>query len=223
VKYQESGISRATIAETWEASIQHLLTRTESPIVDTDTGGATIEAENILLRVSEPLREPRISGRYVDPELIEGYGGLFTRPPKRSPDDAVTVADRIYAWPTTSGKALDQFQKVVRELKSNPTSRRALIQIWNPESDLNSKSGGVPSGHCYFYLAVREGLLNITANSRSIDAWIGELPNLLTLAKLQQEVAKRLSLQVGSLAHFVMSYHIYLRDIPDAMRAFGAR
>lgn len=175
----------------------------------------------MILRVAEPTREPRLSDRYVDPDLIEGFGSLFEKRKGKRPDEAITIADRIYAWPTAAGRSLDQFQKVVAELRANPTSRRAIIEIWNPDQDLNSKSGGVPSGHCYFYFVVRDGYLNLTANSRSVDAWIGEPPNLLTLAKLQQEIARRLTVECGTLTRFIMSYHIYLRDIPEAAKAFG--
>lgn len=196
-----------------------LLGLRDSAVVDTDTGGATIEVENTTLRIAQPLREPRLSDRYVDPELVDGFGNLFTKRSRSADNEAITVADRIYAWPTIRGRGLDQFQKVVNELRANPTSRRAIIQIWNPDQDL--KSGGVPSGHCYFYFSIREGRLNLTANSRSVDAWIGEPPNLLTLAKLQQDIAARLGVESGILTRFIMSYHMYLRDIPEASRAFG--
>lgn len=151
-------VANTTLAETWEASIRFLLKQREMPIVDTDTGGATIEVEDMILRVSEPGREPRLSDRYVDPDLVDGFGDLFKKRKPQGPTDAATVADRIYAWSTSTGRNIDQFQKVVAELKANPASRRAIIQIWNPEQDLDSKSGGVPSGYCYFYFASRRSI-----------------------------------------------------------------
>lgn len=134
----------------------------------------------------------------------------------------LTVADRIYAWPTSSGKSLDQMRRAVSELRANPTSRRAIIQIWDPQFDLATKPRATPSGHCFFYFSIRDSALNLTVTSRSIDAWNGALPNMLTLVAVQQEVADRLNLPVGSYSHFIISYHIYVRDIPNAVSAFQA-
>lgn len=210
-----------TIASVWEDSIRQLLSMREAPIIDTDTGGATIEAQNAVLHVRNPLSEPRISDRYVDQQLLDGYWRFFVRPPKDRRDGSVTVADRMYAWPSATGKTIDQVSRVVSELKSNPNSRRAIIQVWNPASDVGGKPSEVPSGHCYFYFAIRDGALNLTVNSRSVDAWVGEHPNLLASAKLQQAIARRLALPVGSNSHVVMSYHMYVRDLPTAAMAFG--
>ncbi|MGH8604599.1 MAG: thymidylate synthase, partial [Gammaproteobacteria bacterium] len=204
----QKAVTGYSAAETWEKSIELLLSSRDSPIVDTDTGGATIELESLLLEVLNPLAEPRVSDRFITPQLIDGYQGVFIAPGRHRPQDTLTIADRIYAWPT-AGKNLDQVRRIVAELKSNPTSRRAIVQIWNPELDLPSTtSKGAPSGHCFFYFSIRNEVLNLTVSSRSVDAWNGSLPNILALTNLQQEVARRLKIPVGVFRQFIISYHI---------------
>jgi thymidylate synthase len=43
---------------------------------------------------------------------------------------------------------------------------------------------------------------------------------MLTLVALQQDVATRLDVKIGTYSHFVMSYHLYVRDILAAAAAF---
>jgi hypothetical protein len=216
----DGAITGGTIAEVWEASMRLLLSQRGAAVIDTDTGGGTIEFEGVVLRVRDPAGEPRISDRYVDPQLIADYGGFFSRPQHSRPAEITTVADRLFAWPTASGRKLDQIRRVVAELKENPNSRRAVAQIWNPERDLPQGAVQSPSGHCHLYFSVREEALNLTVSSRSVDAWNGELANMLVLAGLQRRVADRLKLPIGLFVHFVASYHLYIRDLPSAVAAF---
>lgn len=213
-------VTSGDIASTWEDSIRLLLRERDSGIVDSDTGGATIELEGVVLRALNPLAEPAISDRYVDPQLIADYGSLFSRPGQNRPLEVTTVADRLYAWPTRTGKKLDQLRKVITELRENPNSRRAIAQVWNPEDDLPGGSTQSPSGHCSLYFAIRDKALNLAVNSRSVDAWNGELPNMLALVGLQRRIAERLQVPVGRFTHFIASYHLYLRDLPGALAAF---
>jgi hypothetical protein len=216
----DGAVSGGTIAEVWEDSMRLLLRQRGAAVIDTDTGGGTMEFEGLVLRVRNPAAEPRISDRYVDPQLIADYGGLFSRPRRGRPTEITTVADRLFAWPAANGRKLDQIRRIVTELKDNPNSRRAVAQIWHPERDLPAGAAQSPSGHCHLYFSVREEALNLTVSSRSVDAWNGELPNLLALVGLQQRVADRLQLPLGLFVHFVASYHLYIRDLPSALAAF---
>lgn len=201
-----------------------LLESTDLPVTDTSTAGPTLELDSVLLRILEPWAEPLVSERCAAPDLVRDYATLLTRPGKRRPEEVLTLADRIYAYPdggTTKG--IDQLGKVVAQLRKNPLSRRAIVQIWHPAADLSSDVTATPAGHCLIHFTIRETLLNMTVWSRSIDAWNGALPNFVAFSGLQEYVGKRLATPVGSYTHFVSSYHMYLRDIPAALDAFADR
>jgi thymidylate synthase len=51
---------------------------------------------------------------------------------------------------------------------------------------------------------------------RSNDAWGQALDDIYHLIKIQEKVAKELSIPVGVYTHFAMSYHIYVTDLIKA-------
>ena len=168
------------------------------------------------MRISEPQTEPRISPAFVDPSLVEGYIDVVRR---RSSSSAgiKTLGDRIHAYQCgNKGRGIDQFRRVVEELKRDPGSRRAIIQLWDPATDLAVRSLSSPASHCFLQFTVRDDLLNLAAFSRSIDAWHGAVPNMLGFISLQERLADRLHLDTGWYSHVVVSYHIYLQHIPLA-------
>ncbi len=215
-------VTGETIADVWEQSLRALLS-IESPIfVDSLVGGPSIEARAAMLRVKQPTLEPRVSDAYVDPELIESYSDLLVPRTLANADDAVrTIADRIYRFPTSSSDTLDQYASALKELRRDPQSRRAIIQIWDPPVDLSADGRASPSGHCFLQFLARDGVLDLAAASRSVDAWLGAVPNMLAFVGLQEKAAARLKLKVGSYSHMIVSYHIYVRDIPLASNALS--
>jgi thymidylate synthase len=189
-------------------------------VVDSVVGGPSIEAPVVTLRVAEPLTEPQISSAFVDPSLIETYATVLRRSP---PDSSLTtLGDRIYTYQCGgSGRRIDQFRRVVDELKRDRSSRRAIIQLWDPENDLGARGLSSPASHCFLQFTVREERVHLAAFSRSIDAWEGALPNMLGFVSLQERLAQRLRLDVGSYSHVIVSYHIYLQHIPLARHILG--
>lgn len=217
----ENAITSSSLATTWEESIRLFCLQSELEVVDTTTGGPTVELDSVMLRTLEPLTEPRVSELFLDPQLIAEYANLLTRPSRRRPAEVLTIADRIYAYPDSAGAKLDQLRRVAAALRGNPTTRRAIIQLWHPGLDLGGGLSGTPSGHCFIQFAIRANALNAIVCSRSVDAWTGALPNMLTFVGLQEKLAHQLGLPVGTYTHFIVSYHIHLRDLPSAMEAFG--
>lgn len=196
-----------------------LLRQTGLPVVDTATAGATLELQGVTIRVLEPLSEPRVSQRYPFHEMIKDYGNLLTRPGRRRHADALTIADRIYGWPLNKDRKLDQLRRVREELKRDATSRRAIIQLWNPAEDLATGPATNPSGHCLVHFTLREGALQTTLVSRSVDAWNACLPNMLAFVGLQETLAGQLGATVGIYTQFIISFHIYIRDLPSVTLA----
>jgi len=211
--------SASTLGHAWEISVMGLLHDPSALLVDSVTGGPARELECVQLIVEDPQREPRVSSHYVLPELIEDYSSLFTPYASTRPKDAATIADRIYGW--RSGKrTIDQVDAVISELRDRPHSRRAVMSFWDPAEDLVALDG-TPLGHCMAWMSVREEALNMALVSRSVDAWLGAVPNMIAFTGLMHTVAAKLDLAIGSYTQFIFSYHIYVRDLPSARRALG--
>jgi thymidylate synthase len=215
-------VSGLTIGESWDESIRRMLAmrRDSELLVDSLVGGPSIEASLVTIRVAEPLTEPRISSAFVDPGLVDSYVEMLRA---RSPDVSTTktLGDRIYAYQCGNNKPIDQFRRVVDELKRDPGSRRAIIQLWDPASDLAARGLSSPASHVFLQFTVRQEKVNLAAFSRSIDAWEGAVPNMLGFIALQERLARRLRLQVGWYSHVVVSYHLYLQHIPLATELLG--
>lgn len=114
-----------------------------------------------------------------------------------------------------------QMIAAVNRLREDPSSRRALVTIWDPMHDLYTE--GVKDYPCTIALQflVREGELQLHTHMRSNDVWRGFAYDVFVFTQLQLAVAQVLRLSVGSYYHHVTSLHMYETDLP-AWHAMGA-
>lgn len=124
-------------------------------------------------------------------------------------DDGSTV-NSAYGYILHRKFGFDQIEMVIRLLKKDPLSRRAVVNINvpNPKTIITKDE---PCTICLqFY--VRRGRLCCTAIMRSNDLWFGLPYDVLYFTTLQQYVANALGFEVGPYVHFATSLHYYLRD-----------
>lgn len=146
-----------------------------------------------------------------------------------------------YRWRYYFG--YDQIALLVAELKANPSTRRAVLTMWDggglrdadtnpativPEQnngDLSRAIGGskdVPCNTvCYFDML--EGRLNMTVACRSNDIlWGAYGANVVHFSFLLEYVAACTGLPMGVLRQFSNNYHIYTDVIPfDDFRTYA--
>lgn len=138
-------------------------------------------------------------------------------------------------WVVASGQAeADQLDILVAHLKADPTSRRAVLQMWNVEDDL-LKIGRFKEGGGFGWigdqsldvccnLSVMFSLrsdhsgvpgmeykwLDMTVTNRSNDLVWGLLgANFVTFSVLLEYMAARLGAEVGRYHHFSNNLHVY--------------
>lgn len=210
--------SATTMKNAWEMSIKALLHSPSATLVDSATGGPADELQCVQIRVEHPTREPKVSPHYIVPELIPDYANLFT-PYARAPNDALRISDRLYAW-RGAEQPIDQIAAVIAELSADPNSRRAVLSMWDPARDLAAIRDS-PLVHCVAWVSIRESRLHLALVSRSVNAWLGAVPNMVAFVGLMEHLAGELRVDVGSYTWFVFSYHIYRQDVPSAARALG--
>lgn len=105
----------------------------------------------------------------------------------------------------------NQIEEVIKRLKQNPLSKRAVLSLWSP-SDINDKYA--PPWISSQFLIRGNKLIMITF-FRSCDIWNAFPFNCLGIAKLQKEIADNLKIDTGDFIFHIGSAHIYKRHIND--------
>lgn len=100
----------------------------------------------------------------------------------------------------------DQLQWVLDELRSNPSTRRAIVDAWNP-SEL--KDMALPPCHRSFQFDTTGGRMNIIVTQRSADVFLGLPFNLAFYAALTHVFAQLTGRPVGILCWQGGNVHIY--------------
>lgn len=107
-------------------------------------------------------------------------------------------------------KFVDQIEELIKELKTNPNSRRHILVAWNPgEVSLMA----LPPCHIEAQFVVSDGRLSCLLNMRSVDLGLGLPFNIASYALLTKMIAQVCSLDVGELVVSTGDTHIYLNHL----------
>ncbi|KAJ1984895.1 Thymidylate synthase [Dimargaris verticillata] len=122
-----------------------------------------------------------------------------------------------------TGQGVDQLQRVIDTIKSNPTDRRMIVSAWNP-ADIPAMA--LPPCHmlCQFYVANPKGQafaedmaqrprLSCVLYQRSCDMGLGVPFNIASYALLTCMVAHVTGLAPGEFIHTLGDAHVYLDHI----------
>jgi len=147
-----------------------------------------------------------LSGNRSINKLGEIYGKI---PPiwKRMADSKGDVNSNYgYQWERNN-----QLDKVVDILIENPTTRRATISIYDGK-EINDYNRDTPCTYAVQF-TILDNKLNISVYMRSNDLWYGFCIDQYCFSMLQQHVAERLSIKVGSYYHHAHNLHLYNNKI----------
>lgn len=114
------------------------------------------------------------------------------------------------SWEGADGKVVDQISDLVKQIKTNPDSRRLIVSAWNV-ADL-SKMALMPC-HTLFQFYVAEGKLSCQLYQRSADVFLGVPFNIASYALLTMMIAQVCDLQAGEFIHTFGDVHIYNNHI----------
>ncbi|PNJ81171.1 TYMS isoform 3 [Pongo abelii] len=115
-----------------------------------------------------------------------------------------------YSLRDYSGQGVDQLQRVIDTIKTNPDDRRIIMCAWNPR-DLPLMA--LPPCHalCQFYVVNSE--LSCQLYQRSGDMGLGVPFNIASYALLTYMIAHITGLKPGDFIHTLGDAHIYLNHI----------
>lgn len=188
-------IQGTTCAEVWEKSVLHVARNGEYvPSVH----GPALECPNVMLEVSEPWQEPRLSQR----SPLFSHSADFP--------SSLLHHDRLVNW-----HGLNQLSAITELLRGDPFSRRAVVSIWDPTLDLKREN---PQGVVALTFLIRQARLHLTAVLRTTDAWmcnwtLASIPELQrSVCVALQEDSAFIEIAPGSYTQIHTSFHLYLDD-----------
>ena len=117
------------------------------------------------------------------------------------------------SWADPNGASIDQIEKLVHGLKTNPNSRRHIVTAWNP-ADVDDMA--LPPCHCLFQFFVADGRLSCQLYQRSADVFLGVPFNIASYALLTMMMARVVGLKPGEFIHTFGDAHLYLNHLEQA-------
>ena len=91
------------------------------------------------------------------------------------------------SWPTPNGGHIDQISQVIKQITTNPDSRRLIVSAWNVAEIENM---ALPPCHSFFQFYVADGKLSCQLYQRSADIFLGVPFNIASYALLTMMVAQ---------------------------------
>ncbi|WP_337171923.1 thymidylate synthase [Gemmatimonas aurantiaca] len=110
-------------------------------------------------------------------------------------------------------RGINQIESVLTLLRSRPSTRRAVIQLFSAE-DIAADHKEVPCT-CTLQLLRRDERLHMVVSMRSNDAYLGLPHDIFCFTMLQEIFARSLGINMGRYVHFAGSLHLYARDQPN--------
>jgi thymidylate synthase len=101
----------------------------------------------------------------------------------------------------------DQLNYVINELKLNPGSRRASISIYDAKDRYNFEND-TPCTYAINF-TILNNKLNMSVLMRSNDLWYGFCNDQYCFSKLQELIARKLNIKIGTYFHFANNLHLY--------------
>lgn len=104
---------------------------------------------------------------------------------------------------------MDQITEIIQILFRDPTSRQAVMGMWDPQTDLVANVKDKPC-NTHLYFRVNKGALDMTVCNRSNDIiWGLYGANAVHFSILQEFMAASLGLHLGSMHTISNNFHAY--------------
>lgn len=117
------------------------------------------------------------------------------------------------SWTGADGQTFDQIKDVLHQLKTNPDSRRMIVNAWNV-ADLPKMA--LSPCHALFQFYVANGKLSCQLYQRSADTFLGVPFNIASYALLTMMMAQVSGLEAGEFIHTFGDVHLYSNHIEQA-------
>ncbi|MCX8481416.1 MAG: thymidylate synthase, partial [Sediminibacterium sp.] len=116
------------------------------------------------------------------------------------------------SWAGKDGNIIDQIADLILQIKTNPDSRRLIVNAWNVGE---LKEMHLLPCHTLFQFYVLNGKLSCQLYQRSADVFLGVPFNIASYALLTYMIAQVCNLEVGEFIHSFGDVHIYKNHIQN--------
>jgi len=116
-------------------------------------------------------------------------------------------------WRGANGIRVDQIDKVISEIRENPSSRRLIVSAWNP-AEIDKMA--LPPCHVLFQFYVNDGELSCQLYQRSADLFLGVPFNIASYSLLTMMMAQVCDLRPGDFVHTFGDLHLYSNHLEQA-------
>ena len=117
------------------------------------------------------------------------------------------------SWKTPDGRAIDQISQVIDQIKTNPDSRRLIVNAWNGGE---IPKMALPPCHLLFQFYVAAGELSCQLYQRSADIFLGLPFNIASYSLLTMMVAQVCDLEPGEFILTLGDAHLYSNHVEQA-------
>ncbi len=117
------------------------------------------------------------------------------------------------SWRGADGQTVDQIQKLIDDIRTQPDSRRLIVSAWNVAEIENM---ALPPCHAFFQFYVLDGRLSCQLYQRSADIFLGVPFNIASYALLLMMVAQVTGYRPGEFVHTLGDAHLYTNHLQQA-------
>lgn len=117
------------------------------------------------------------------------------------------------SWLGADGQTIDQISQIVKQIKTNPDSRRLIVSAWNVAEIPNMQ---LPPCHILFQFYVADGKLSCQLYQRSSDVFLGVPFNIASYALLTMMMAQVCDLELGDFVWSSGDTHLYQNHLEQA-------
>jgi len=149
-----------------------------------------------------------LSGDKNISRLGEIYGKVPQIWERMADEDGDVNSNYGWQWERTS-----QLDMIIDMLRLNPQTRRAAISIYDAK-EISDYATDTPCTYAVQF-TILNNKLNMCVTMRSNDLWYGFCNDQYCFSKLQQLVAERLNIEIGTYYHFAHNLHLYNKQIPQ--------
>jgi len=108
---------------------------------------------------------------------------------------------------------VDQIKNLLKDINTNPTSRRLMVSAWNP---IDMPNMVLPPCHYGFQVYINNGIIDLMWQQRSVDIFLGLPYDIAMYGLLLEFLAKGANLKPGMLIGQLGDCHLYNNHIDQA-------
>ena len=153
-----------------------------------------------------------LNGR-TDLKYLEDNGVKYWRPDYERSGRTDETLGPVYGKQWRDFNGVDQLEKLVHSIKTNPDSRRLMVSAWNLVDMPNMV---LPPCHYAFQVYINNGVIDLMWQQRSADVFLGLPYDIVMYGLLLEMLAKGAKLEAGKLIGQLGDCHLYNNHFDQA-------